>query len=304
MAITHRAQVRSEHYSYEGFGSSEESARLTLLEGLRFHAWEMTVEASWPDEMIAQASVSVVQAGRATFTPESDEPQLPAPVVMFEGSPTAETVWMCRSETKDLESRWGCLETFGTSRENATGIMTHALSTILKDTPNAMDKAMEILEELHYYRIREGGAYRGGLVGSAGEPLLDAHIPPELPNGSRKWLPTTRMAIERLTMEGTTFKGEAVGKPDRHNRLGMTRMINTGVPAAMRPVLESFESQAARDNAKRILDAMLPGLVVGAMVSREGSLVPISMGLEDGSVMTISFTQEETTPASIVESAA
>jgi hypothetical protein len=304
MAITHRAQVRSEHYSYEGFGSSEESARLTLLEGLRMHAKEMTIEASWPDEMIGQASVTVVKTGRATFTLESNDAQSPAPLVMIEGSPAVANLWICRVETKDVDSRWGCLETYGRTKENATGIMTQAVSAILKGVPDAINRAGEIVEALQYYRIREGGAYRGGLVGSAGEALLDAHIPPELPDGIRKWLPTTRMTITRLTMEGTTFTGEAVARPDRQNRMGLTRMIDTGVPAAMRPVLESFESRTTRDNAKRILDAMLPGLVVGAMVSREGSLVPISMGLEDGSVMTISFTQEETTPASIVESAA
>lgn len=165
MTITHRAHAESEHFSYEGFGETEEAARQALLEGLRAHARQMDTAAAWPEEVLATASVHGVRPGVSLYC--SMDPGLSGHelAVGVAGAPIA---YRAAVDTHYGDHGLGSVDGYGATAEEARGVCALGVAVVHADRP---DHLAMVVEEIETYPIEAGAAFRGGLVGNVGERI-------------------------------------------------------------------------------------------------------------------------------------
>lgn len=169
MTITHRALVESEHFSFEAFGSDEADARKALLEGLQEHAGQFDTEAEWPDEKIAEAQVIAIGPGCSQFT-DFDATKVVGREIIASGMGGISHRAMI--EVGDADGVWGHLDAYGGNEAEAGETLRQALTLHQVHRENAAEYIARILPDMVVYPIRSGGAYRGNLVGPAGERLI------------------------------------------------------------------------------------------------------------------------------------
>ena len=167
--ITHRASAESERYDYEAFGSSEESARSALLEGLEEHAGQMSVEDGWTAEMMLEAKIEEIGAGAASFL-EFDESPADDGAIPARSPIDEDEAFRAVAEARRPGHGWGDVAGYGRTEEEATAAVKTRLDHMFSAEPTTTDLE-NAMAELDVYPIREGGSYRGGLVGRKGEQL-------------------------------------------------------------------------------------------------------------------------------------
>jgi len=168
--ITHRASAESERYDYEAFGSSEETARSALLEGLEEHAGQMSIEDGWTTEMMLGATVEEIGAGGASFLEFGESGPIDDGAIPALSTIDDDEAFRAAAETRRPGHGWGDVAGYGRTEEEATAAVRKRLDHMFSAEPTAthLENAMA---ELDVYPIREGGSYRGGLVERKGEEL-------------------------------------------------------------------------------------------------------------------------------------
>lgn len=246
MSITHRASVASENFDYEGFGDSEEKAGAVLLAGLEAHQKELDLEAGWPTEVATGAVVTAISDGTILFTTFDDkatvhvvEPGIPG------GSPVA---YRSYAEMKCPVRGWGYVEGYAVDEESARAAVIRGINAI-----DSSRRLPETDEDIEGDPIREGGAYRGGMVQSRGEAILDDAIVPTLPAHSKDWLPTVRVTLALYGPDGLIESGEAVSRPSRLNQRSVIGFITDEVG----PILDRIRKHLTDAEHRRRMDDIL-----------------------------------------------
>lgn len=291
MSITHRASVISGKFSFEGFASSEEGARLALRRTLALHAARMKIASEWIDETMAKTRVSAVAAGVAMFDSDDGDG-----VFHVAGDPTGAEVSVRVQVDVRGPSGWGVVETYGATEKEARDMATAAVRSMVD--AGAATSVEEMMEDAYAYSIRDGGGYRGGATGSAGEAMLDGHMEPSLPEGDVKWLPTICCRI-MLTQDDVVLSDmTAYGRPTRLNKRNMITFITDDLEDAMTSTMDAIRDPALRDGAERSFDIMLGSKVPDAFLRLKPSRDQFV--LADGSTVSIEFTIVPTTAADLV----
>lgn len=291
MTIMHRTSVHTGKFSFEGFGSSEEAARLALRETLTLHAVQMELPSSWVDESAGKARISDIATGVAMFDSDDGDG-----VFQVAGSPTGSSPAVRFQVDVRGPSGWGFLEAYGTSEAEARDVAIAGLR-IMVDAGTATS-IEEMMEDAYVYAIRDGGGYRGGAVGDVGEPMLDGHLVPSLPDGDTEWLPTVQCRIVLVRGEQVLSDVVAYGRPSRSNRKSMVDFMLKDLDTALRSTLEAIEDPALRDGAERMFYDRFREMIPDAFMrdaEGRGEIV-----LADGSVMSAEFAVAPTAATDLV----
>jgi len=297
MTIAHHAQAKSENFSYEGYGASPETARSALLEGLRAHAAELDLEPTWCDEMVAKCIVSPVASGTSrieTFDLSVAGQQVAR--VDMDG----DVAWRSYCEMKLPGLDWGYVDGHGPTEYLARVAMMAGVDAMLGMGAHTSLTRDQILSEAETYRVRDGGAYRGGMIRGAGEPLLDGHLPPPLPTHSTDWLPTVQCTFEVIGSDGVISRSEATARPNRQNQMPMTTFFENDLMQSIDRLKDGIASPDLRSLVEFQINMRLSDLVVTALLSRLGKSLCHDVELRGGVRLVISFEPRATTAESLV----
>lgn len=298
MTITHRMRAKSENFSYEGYGSSEQEASEALRAGLGKHALELETDPSWPDEMMAEARVEELSAGRSRFRSFD---QYEAHEVARTGL-SGDIAWRAFCEMKSPHRDWGYVDGYGATEDEARATMMAGVDAMLADGSTTSLTRDQIFEEAETYGIRAGGAYRGGMVQSLGEPLLDDHLPPTLPAHSTEWLPTVHCRLELVDGGITIASAMAIARPNRHNQVAVIGFLENDLMQAAADLRAAIGDVDVRTAVDREIGTHVPDMIVDALVSRRGEPARREVPLSGDMHLVISFEPHPTTAESLVVS--
>lgn len=268
MSITHRASVASENFEYEGFGDSEQKARAVLLAGLQAHRKELDLEAGWPTEVAADAVITAIADGTILFTTFDDK----ATVHVIEPGirDGSQVAYRSYAEMKCPVRGWGYVEAYAADEDTTRAAVIRGINAI-----DSSQRLPETDEDIEGDPIRESGAYRGGMVQSRGEAILDDAIVPTLPPHSKDWLPTVRVTLSLYGPDGLIESGEAVSRPSRLNRRSVIDFVTDEVG----PILDDIRKHLTNAEHRRRMDDIIRDPdhdLVGLLFSKELGEVEVS----------------------------
>lgn len=171
MTITHRARAKSENFSYEGYGSSADAARRALVAGFERHSQEFELQPDWVDEMSASIALIPIAAGASTF--ENFELK-PVGMALVTTDKQEAIAWRAFCEFHHPDFDWGYVDGFGATEQLARDALAAGLDAVMVANAETRARKTALIEEAEAYPVRNGAAYRGGLVQTDGEPLPDA----------------------------------------------------------------------------------------------------------------------------------
>lgn len=296
MTIAHRARTKSENFSYEAYASSPQAARDALMEGLLAHAAELNLEPAWPDETIGKCIVSDIASGASTIeTLDLSVSGREVARIDIAG----DVAWRSYCDMKLPGLGWGHVDGYGPTEEQARETMMAGVDAMLALGAHDALIRDQVAEDAETYRVRDGGAYRGGMIQDAGESLLDDHLPPALPAHSTDWLPTVLCTLEAVCGGVLLARAEATARPSRQNRMAVTIFFEKDLQQAMRQLLESIADTNLRTVVETGLNLTLPEVVVGALLFPRKEPLRREIDLEGGTRLVISFVPSPTTAESL-----
>lgn len=296
MTITHRVAAKSKNFSYEGYGSSKQEASDALLAGLRKHSEELDTAPEFPAEMMAESHAEEIATGRSRFC-AFDEHE--AHEVARTGL-SADISWRAFCEMKSRHLDWGYVDGYGSTEDEAREIMMAGVDAMLADGSTTSLSRDQILEDAETYQVRAGGAYRGGMIQSLGEPLLDDHIPPTLPAHSTDWLHTVRCRLELRDGAMTVASAEATARPNRHNQMPVTTFYEEDLADAVVRLSAAIASPDIRAAVNRQIGTHIPDMIVDALLSNRGETMRREVPISDRMLLVIAFDPRPTTAESLV----
>ena len=297
MTTTHRAQVQSEHYSYEGYGSSGQGARDALLAGLRRHAAEMNTATNWPDEMLCEATTQTVTCGCSLF----DHHDLTTIGEQVAGSPAEGTIaWRAYCDFRSDRLGWGYVYGYGSSEDEARRTVVKGIDAMSATNTDYVPNRDSVLQDIETYELRVDGAYRGGMVCGAGEPLLDGHLPPVLPEGATEWLPSVHCSLSLSSRDAVVASASAISRPTRNNRVSFLEFLEGDLTKAGNVLIDAVANPDMRDEIAAHIEERLPELAVKALFTKRGEAIREEKAIDGGLLLVMAFEPRPTTAASLV----
>lgn len=298
MTIMHRAVAKSDNFYFEAYAIESEDAKEALHKGLLKHVEELAADPAWADDMMAQIRIHPVCAGESLF--ETFDLDIAGRTLVTSYRPDEKAEWRAYVEYNSARHGWGYVDGYGSSREDARVALAHGLEHAIRGESRKDIDMDAILLEAQTYPVRIDGAYRGGLVQGAGEPLLDDHLVPDLPQGHEKWLPTARIRLAVTQADGDIVETEAVARPTRDNHMPIMRFIHEDLAQAVEKLIKAIANQKTRTEVIRVMDERLADITVKGLLHRDEGAGEI-IQIEGGSVLQISVALSETTPQSLVK---